>query len=294
MQNLSKQLNPAQLQKLNQVLPPLVSLMLVLAISYTMASLAWLLMPSGKSTHNTSALRISPGMNNQSSANQSDAQVNTITRQHLFGEYEQVATKQDTADAPDTRLNLVLRGILADTPMENASAIISIGRRGEEMTYGIGDKVSGASVKEIHADRVILERNGQFETLRMPKEFNSLINTSSATNSPAPRMDTPGSVIGEIRAKILRNPTSFGEYAIPVPYNENGRLRGYKLQPQGDRSLFDQLGLDPNDVILAVNGVPLNNPAKGITALRRLQRAKEIDLKVLRNGAEIPLHFEIP
>jgi type II secretory pathway component PulC len=40
--------------------------------------------------------------------------------------------------------------------------------------------------------------------------------------------------------------------------------------------------------------VELNDPTKGIKALRSLQRAKSIDAKVLRNGVEVPMHFEIP
>lgn len=295
MTPLSKQLNPAQIQKLNQALAPFVSVLLVLAISYSLASLSWLLIPDNASQAAGGAMHRFSMASPQANAHQSDAMVNAITREHLFGEYQQAAAAPvNTADAPETHLNLVLRGILAATPMEEASAIISMGQRGEELTYGIGDQVSGATLREIHPDRVILERNGRFETLRMPKDFEDDLIRTSPEQASSPRADTPGSVIGEIRQKILRNPTSFGEYAIPVPYNENGKLRGYKLQPQGNRALFDQVGLDPNDVILSVNGVPLNNPARGITALRRLQRAKEIDLKILRNGAEIPLHFEIP
>ena len=69
---------------------------------------------------------------------------------------------------------------------------------------------------------------------------------------------------------------------------------GYRLQPQGDRALFDSVGLQSNDVILAVNGIKLKDPAKGLKALRALQRAKSIDLTILRNGSELPLHFDIP
>ncbi|MFW2373967.1 MAG: type II secretion system protein GspC, partial [Gammaproteobacteria bacterium] len=199
-------------------------------------------------------------------------------------------------EAPETRLNLVLKGLLAATPMENASAIIALGKGGKEDSFSIGDQVSSATVKEIYEDRVILENSGRFETLTLPKEFADIgpgartFGRQSTTNLT----DTPGGVLGEIRSKILKNPTSFGDYAIPIPYNENGKLIGYRLQPQGDRALFDKVGLAPSDVIVELNGIKLNNPNRSLKALRKLQNAKSMDITVLRNGAELPLHFEIP
>ena len=280
------------LKNINKYLPTAVNLMLLLACSYTLAQLTWLLVPTDD---DTSVIAVHQSVKT-GSAQQSAAQqkIQAIPDAHLFGDYQQKSLAPVKKDAPETKLNLVLKGVLAAQPMKNASAIIAKGKNGREDIYGIGDRVSSAMVKEIHADRVILERNGRFETLRLPKEFSSNTLIKSVNKAGARTRSTPGAVLGNIRNKILKNPTSFGQYAIPVPYNENGKLKGYRLQPQGDRALFDQVGLNPNDVVIAINGVQLNDPAKGLKALRQLQKAKQVDITVLRNGSEIPLHFEIP
>lgn len=268
------------------------NIILILACSYTLSQLTWLLIPVDQSNQQTSV-----GKNQKSpiSSQQNELQrkIQQIPQSHLFGNYQsETSTAPVQTDAPETRLNLVLKGLLAATPMQRASAIIALGKGGKEDIYGIGDRVSNATVKEIYADRVILENNGRFETLTLPKEF---ANTGPEAKATGRRSAiTPGGVLGNIRSKILKNPTSFGDYAIPIPYNENGKLRGYRLQPQGDRALFDQVGLDPNDVIVELNGVKLNNPNRSLKALRKLQNAKSMDITVLRNGAELPLHFEIP
>ncbi|MCW8955560.1 MAG: type II secretion system protein GspC [Gammaproteobacteria bacterium] len=270
----------------------IIDIMFILACSYTLSQLTWLLIPLDQSS------QPAPLVNNKNpvTPRQSEQQrkIQQIPQSHLFGNYESDAvTAPVQTDAPETRLNLELKGLLSATPMQKASAIIALGKGGNEDIYSIGDRVSSATVKEIYADRVILENNGRYETLTLPKEFadtgHSLDN--EATNNAT---DTPGGVLGDIRSKILKNPTSFGDYAIPIPYNENGKLKGYRLQPQGDRALFDKVGLDPNDVIVELNGVKLDNPNRSLKALRKLQNAKSMDITVLRNGAELPLHFEIP
>jgi len=284
----SLNLNTANLTRLNQILPPVITVLIIIACSYTLSQITWSFIPDEQQ-------QSAPGSyksNNRTKKQTKDYR--EIADAHLFGTFQQTATQATKTDAPETRLNLVLKGVLATNPMEYGSAIISIGKNGKEDTYAPGDKVSSATVKEIHADRVILERSGKLETLRMPKDTASNLIKSTPGTSRTAAPSGPGAVLSNIRKQILKNPTSFGKFAIPVPVKENGVVRGYRLQPQGDRSLFDAVGLDPSDVIVAINGVELNNPAKGLKALRSLQRAKSINITVLRNGAEMPLHFDIP
>ena len=285
------------IQQLNSRLPTWVNILLVLACSYSLSQMTWLLVPAD----NGSIARGLPVIKNNkqlAAISKQPQYAQIISQAHLFGRYQQkTEVRSVNTDAPETRLNLVLKGLLAATPVEHASAIIAIGKRGKEDIYSIGDKVSGATIKEIHTDRVVLERNGRYETLRMPKEFTSskLIKSSSSQGvAPVSASDSPGRILSNIRKNIIKNPTSFGQYAIPVPYKVNGRLKGYKLQPQGDNSLFDAVGLEPNDVITQVNGISLDKPANGLSALRKLQSARQVNLTVIRNGAEIPLSIEIP
>lgn len=281
-------------QKLNQALPIVFNILLILAISYALAQLTWLLAPEESEVYAQPTRSSNAHLASKQSAQQSLIQ--QIPQSHLFGKYEATITQAVETVAPDTRLNLVLKGVFASNPMDRASAIISMGKRGKENVYGIGDKISAATIREIHPDRIILERSGRFETLRLPKEFGSapLVKTKNRKASGSTRPKTPGQVLGNIRKKIIQNPTSFGQYAIPIPYNVNGKLKGYRLQPQKDRALFDEVGLKSTDVVIGINGVKLDNPANGLKALRALQSAKQVNITVLRDGVEMPLSFEIP
>ncbi len=288
-------LTPETLIRANRYLPVILTLLLVIGCSYLLSQITWALIPDDNSALPTQNQRM-----DAATAQDSRTDYNHISQAHLFGIYQQGTASPQTQDAPDTRLNLVLKGVLSAEPMNKASVIISLGKNGKEDMYSIGDQVASAAIKEIYADRVILQRSGQLETLRMPEEFNDEFITSSPgsdlPDQASTQIDTssPGAALSDIRQEILQNPTSFGKYAIPVPFKENGRIVGYRLTPQGDRTLFDVVGLDPQDVIIAVNGVKLDDPAEGLKALRELQSATQVNITVLRNGAEIPLQFDIP
>lgn len=287
-------LTPETLVRANRILPVMLTLLLVVGCSYLLSQITWALIPDDTSAQPVQNQRINPAAVPQ------HTDYSHISKAHLFGLYQQSASSPKTQDAPDTRLNLVLKGVLSAEPMSKASVIISLGKNGKEDMYSIGDQVASATLKEIYADRVILQRSGQLETLRMPDEYNDDFITSSPANDMpdqgSTQIDTssPGAALSDIREEILKNPTSFGKYAIPVPYKENGRVVGYRLSPQGDRTLFDVVGLDPNDVIVAVNGIKLDDPAEGLKALRELQSTNQVNITVLRNGAELPLQFDIP
>ncbi len=284
----SLNLDSAALSRLNQILPRFINLILIIACSYTLSQLTWSLVPDEKQSSAPASFK----SNNQ--AKKATNNYRAIADAHLFGNFQQSTQVVAKTDAPETRLNLVLKGVLATNPMEYGSAIIALGKNGKEDTYAPGDKISSATVKEIYADRVILERSGKLETLRMPKDKSAALIRTAAPVSKQVMASGPGAVLSNIRKQIIKNPTSFGKFAIPIPVKENGVVKGYRLQPQGDRSLFDAVGLNPSDVIVAVNGIGLNNPANGLKALRALQRAKSVKLTVLRNGAEIPLQFDLP
>ncbi|MDH5484902.1 MAG: type II secretion system protein GspC [Gammaproteobacteria bacterium] len=273
------------IQQLNSWLPIVSNTLLVIACSFTLAQITWLLIPQPDPVGPLPAVTTRPAITVD---RLQYAQI--INKNALFGNYQATqVTQKIQSDAPETRLNLVLKGVLATDPMTNASVIIAMGKNGKEDIYGIDDKVTSATIKEIHVDRVILERNGQFETLRLPKEFsdNTLIDVGHGDSAELPSL-------AEIRNKVLKNPTSFTQYAIPVPYRENGKLRGYRLQQKGNNQLFSSLGLVSGDIVISVNDIPLDNPQKSIEALRALQNSNQVTLTLLRNGAEIPLQLEIP
>ena len=91
-----------------------------------------------------------------------------IATWHLFGVQETSDKAEVRVEAPETRLNLALKGVFLDKDEQRARAIISTAS-GEDQ-YAIGDSVTGnVSLRAIERYRVIIERNGRLESLSLPR-----------------------------------------------------------------------------------------------------------------------------
>ena len=288
--------NPVVLQQLNQRLAAVASMLMIVACAYLLVEITWMFFPQDDAAvvqENKTSL---PVVKNQAQQNN----FNKLTSANVFGVSKKAAVQKQTK-APETRLNLVLKGVLAATPMEMASAIIAQGKNGKESVYSVGDKMpGGVTVREIYPEYVMLERNGRLETLKLQK-ISGISGLNSAPEKPGfgggfqrASSGSPGAALKNIRTDILKNPTSFGDYALPIVVKENGKQVGYRLQPQKKGELLAELGIQPNDVITQINGVRLDKPQNGISALRKLSTAKSLSMMVKRNGVEVPLNITLP
>lgn len=77
---------------------------------------------------------------------------------------------QDTKDLPETGLNFVLRGVLyVDGKTIPAFALIKL-PDAPEKAFAVGDELTGGvRLAGIQDDRVILDRGGRLETLKLPR-----------------------------------------------------------------------------------------------------------------------------
>ena len=282
--------NPAALQQINQRSAAVVSMLLIVACAYVLVEISWMMFPQGNDADLPAQTKTKPVTKNKIQ----NTKFKNLTTANIFGVSETAVVQKQTK-VPETRLNLTLKGLLAATPMEMASAIISKGKNGKEDIFSVGDKMPGGIlIKEINIDHVLLERNGQLEKLMMQKDSGEVNLTSSALY-PVSRSSasSAAAALKEIRSNILKNPTSFGEYALPMIVKENGKQIGYRLQPQKKGELLSELGIEPSDVITQINGVRLDKAQNGISALRKLSTAKNLNIVVKRNGAEVPLNISL-
>jgi general secretion pathway protein C len=288
--------NPLVLQQINQRLAAIATMLLIIACVWLLVEITWMFFPQGDQSTMPVTQRAKPLINNQTKQDN----FKQLTSANVFGVSEKAAVQQQTK-APETKLNLTLKGVLAATPMEMASAIIAQGKNGKEDIYGIGDKMpGGVTIKEIHPEYVVLERSGRLETLKLQKDSDvdgfgsadkSNLQTGGSSNSYS--QDSPAAALKDIRSNILKNPTSFGDYALPVVVKENGKQIGYRLKPQQKGQMLSELGIESGDVITQINGVKLDNQQNGISALRKLSTAENLNIVVKRNGAEVPLNISL-
>ena len=118
--------------------------------------------------------------------------------------------------------------------------------------------------------------------------------------SPAATAPTTAAVIGEkitsikrsqVRAAIGRGVGSFlrNIELDEWPAMTNGKFRGWRIKSVTPEWIVDVL---PGDVILRVNGMPIEHPEEADAALRSLEKAPSLKIDIERNGT--PRTFELP
>ena len=299
-------------------LPVIATLLCIVLVAHTVALLTWKLIPVPerpavppdiiKSSRTANSQPIGGAVNQPVAAK--------ISQLHLFGKFEVKTVapppKMDVAAAPETRLNLKLRGVFSSKDKTIARAIIS-DPKGDDDSYAIGDQVPGGAVlNDIMEDRVILERNGQLETLKLPVESlpgdttaerdGNVFTRGGRRMEPPPRapsapIDTATADTSEIlrhyRDALINDPQSVMGLVRVQPYNKGGRLEGYRIRPGRDRQLLTKFGLRSGDVVKAVNGVPMDNPIKALEILRDLSTANSVTVDIERNGTPQSFTFQI-
>lgn len=277
-----------------------VTALLVAVLGYSLAQATWVILAPGPSVVGgaAQALRSPAG----AAGADAESYARRIASLHLFGEANQGPGPAQSIQAPETHLNLTLRGVAANDDPALARAIIASPKAGEE-SYAIGDDIpGGAKLRKILPDRVLLERKGRYETLRLPKEgLSDVTRTESAPatgpsgsgSPPTPLSQLPPDApLSEYRDALVANPEELAQVGRAVAIRHDGRFAGFRIIPGRNRELLKRIGIRPGDIVTAVNGIRLDNPLKGLEVLRNLSGATEVTVTVLRNGQ--PQTFSVP
>lgn len=276
-----------------------VQLLLLLLLAAALARLTWLLLDDGGAPTAAPPVLASTAAVAPATAGRSW----NIARWSLFGVKPAQVVQQPTLESlPETRLNLTLRGVVAAVGGEGGGAIISAPGR-DETFYAVTTQVPGGAVlKEVYPDRVVLERGGRLETLRLPRERleGAAAAASLPVSQPAPVVaagpvtaPAPELTLGQYRELALSNPQQLSEVVRIAPRNDSGRFVGYEVQPGRDPGLLNRLGLVPGDVVTSVNGIGVDTPARALGILRSLTTTDEIRIEVQREGVAQTLFVNV-
>ena len=208
-----------------------------------------------------------------------------LVNAHLFGTAA-VAPSGDAGNAPQTSLSLVLAGVIANSDPSAGIAIIGESAAAAKVVL-VGEPVpGGAKLHAVYPDRVVLERAGALESLLLPQQ-RSLAAATPAPALPAQR-PTAGDVqiLDRMQKLIERDPGVIGDVMRPQPVFAEGKQRGYRVYPGRNRAAFSRLGLRPGDLVTAINGTPLDDPARGNEIFRTLGSSAEARVTVMRSGRQ--------
>jgi len=268
--------------RINQTGPKWVALVLVVLIAWLLARIVWMLIPGASA--GDPIVAVPAGMTGPvASSNQTDVQA--IANAHIFGQATAEAAPPPVADHDDvaeTRLNLSLKGTITANDEQMSIAIIA-DTSNQEKVYAIRDTVvPGTTLHAVYADRVILNRSGALEALKLPKEFPQ--SSQTVRRVAPPPVSRAADANPSIQEVVSENVTKLADVIRPTPYFVAGQQQGYRVYPGRDRKQFAALGLRPGDLIKDIDGAALTDPQQAMEIFQNLGSADQVSVTVERNG----------
>lgn len=250
-----------------------VEVVLVILLGLVLARLAWLIIEPGGAvslnipTHISSAQPGAP-------ARSVDVDTTRLTRENPFG--SDPVTMAEIPDAPETSLNLRLRGLRASTEENDGVALIT-GPDNRTAAYGPGDDIlDGVILHKIYGDRVTLRKGGQIEALLMEGGAGLL---SVLT---VPGQDKPTSSIDESAPRLVARTDLMSNITID-PVHSGGSFVGFRIGARGDADALTRAGLQPGDVVVGLDGNAITDVAPAELA-RKFSDPQPVRLRIDRQG----------
>jgi general secretion pathway protein C len=287
-----------------------VVVILVIASAIYSSQLTWIwLQPTPEIT----APRIVPASQGSSQGSLNPEQLGAaIGDRALFGEFEQVveAAPERPVEAPDTQLRMTLQAVLAKGGDGTGFAIIGQ-RSGQASAFSVGDDVfNQATLTAVYSDRVILDRNGQLETLRYEREATSEL--LQVNNEPVESSVASGNLsetIDQAQRQVDRGESVEAQVEQMVSYvqqransDPQGLLDEVGLEATGSGYQVTQnarqlamAGLRPGDVVTAVNDQAVGNIGQDQALLNQiLQTGGELKIQIQRGSRSFTIYQSIP
>jgi general secretion pathway protein C len=164
-----------------------------------------------------------------------------------------------------TSLALKLFGTRIDYASGRGAAIIAT-PDGVQSSFAVGEEiVPGVKLKQVALEYVVLDRGGQSEQLFIDQSVTAPV--VSPTGAPS----APG---GPVTAQNVQDLVAI------IPRIDGTKVTGLALTPKGDAAAFRAAGLEPGDVLVAVDGRPVQNiadfgslPVNGSGPVLQVERA---------------------
>ena len=170
LSRLYDQVQNLDVSSLNRPLAVAIALVLAMLLAYQLYN-SWLTL-NYQPTLNTSV--------KSAKVASTSYQASSLTKANLFGR-SLASNNTESSNIPVTRLQLRLRGAFTSSNPKNASALIE-GPDGKTQSYKVASKVYGqALLHQVLADRIVLSRNGELETLYFPEPGSEVGSAGAAT-----------------------------------------------------------------------------------------------------------------
>lgn len=172
-----------------------------------------------------------------------------------------------------TPLSLKLFGIRLNGQSGIGSAIIAT-PDGVQSSFTTGDMIlPGTTLKRVAFDNVVIDHGGREEVIFIDQSVGQSGGSGSgASAAVAPAAGAPALSLATLQSVVDISPRI-----------KDGRISGLTLSPRGDGAAFRSAGLEGGDVLVSLNGRPINS----VVELSSAPTTGELMLLIERGGRTV-------
>lgn len=303
---------PARAARIRQILIILFALWAATALG----RLVWQFLPAQDSALPATLKIVNPARSESNIQASAEVDIKAMQSWQLFGEAgaEQVTLPAETEkpsasiregienNARETRLNLTLRGVVASTEDGLGHAIIE--HKSRQEVYAVEDSLpvpGKVTLAKVMPKQVVLDNGGTYELLTLFDESGLSAQLpadraapaarprAKADNTRVERRDDPqtAALAGNYREQLYSNPQALVDVVSISAVREGDALRGYRIGPGKDSEQFQQLGFRDGDIVTAVNGIALDDPANTMQLYQTMRTASEAVFNLERDNQQV-------
>ncbi len=307
--------------------------LIVLGVSFLLASVASTLaahffLPDGVKTAAAGSAKTGAAAFNvpNPTASLNQASIDMILKRNLFNsegsaedekKVEGEGVQQNAAEAVKSDLPVKLIGTIYGGDPFSGIALVENNSKRTINSFMVGDLLmKDATVKEVHKERIIIDRAGHLEFIEVTREgLNRNRRKKKATVAAANQgiapiaTDPPPSAFKEdgferkereinmtqaYRNKLLTQDfTKVLQDLKATPNMVDGELKGFSLTRIRKDSIWEKAGFQNDDIAEEINGVPLTDTAQAIRLLQSLRNESEVEVRVNRGGSPMKFNLNI-
>jgi len=198
---------------------------------------------------------------------------------------------EELEELEPTSLKIALLGTVVGGPQDGFAVIEEVGKRKQGL-YRVGDSVQGATVKRILRGKVVLSVDEKDEILMMAEEPASR-GEPEYREKPSPEREATVVVKRSEVDESLRNVHQLLSQVRIRPHFTDGVADGLIVSNIKPNSIFAKMGLRNGDIVQGLNGRNIQTPDDVMEMYERLKSGSSLAVKVMRNGQEEIINYQI-
>lgn len=176
--------------------------------------------------------------------------------------------------------------------LKGSENLVLISAEGEFHLVSPGEQLLGWTLVRLSAVSAVWRSASQTVSTELWQGQNKEL-VRSTSGSRSREISSAASISRSQVAPVLNDPNRLLRMARFSPYPDGENARGFQMNAVRADSLLDRLGFRSGDVLMRIDGLPVNSPQKLLKAYSRLSRSSLVTMDILRQGQNMSFQVEI-